>query len=27
MTMGMILSLPLCAIGIWLLIRSRHEGP
>jgi phosphatidylglycerol---prolipoprotein diacylglyceryl transferase len=26
-TMGMILSLPLCAIGIWLLIRSRHEGP
>ena len=27
LTMGMILSLPLCAIGIWLLIRSRHEGP
>lgn len=26
-TMGMILSLPLCAIGIWLLARSRHEGP
>lgn len=24
-TMGMILSLPLCAVGIWLLIRSRHE--
>jgi phosphatidylglycerol:prolipoprotein diacylglycerol transferase len=23
-TMGMILSLPLCAVGIWLLIRSRH---
>jgi phosphatidylglycerol:prolipoprotein diacylglycerol transferase len=24
-TMGMILSLPLCAVGIWLLLRSRHE--
>jgi phosphatidylglycerol:prolipoprotein diacylglycerol transferase len=23
-TMGMILSLPLVAIGIWLLLRSRH---
>ena len=22
-TMGMILSLPLCAVGVWLLIRSR----
>ena len=22
-TMGMILSLPLCAVGIWLLLRSR----
>jgi phosphatidylglycerol:prolipoprotein diacylglycerol transferase len=25
-TMGMILSLPLCAVGIWLLIRSRHAA-
>ena len=25
LTMGMILSLPLCAVGIWLLLRSRHE--
>jgi phosphatidylglycerol---prolipoprotein diacylglyceryl transferase len=25
MTMGMILSLPLLAIGIWLLLRSRHS--
>jgi phosphatidylglycerol:prolipoprotein diacylglycerol transferase len=24
-TMGMILSLPLCAIGIWLIARSRHD--
>ncbi|WP_373505600.1 prolipoprotein diacylglyceryl transferase [Aestuariivirga sp.] len=24
-TMGMILSLPLCAVGIWLLLRSRRE--
>jgi phosphatidylglycerol:prolipoprotein diacylglycerol transferase len=24
-TMGMILSLPLCAVGVWLLLRSRHE--
>ena len=23
-TMGMILSLPLCAVGVWLLLRSRH---
>ncbi|WP_421694130.1 prolipoprotein diacylglyceryl transferase [Aestuariivirga sp.] len=26
-TMGMILSLPLCAIGIWLLVRSRRDAP
>ena len=26
-TMGMILSLPLCVVGIWLLVRSRHTGP
>ena len=26
MTMGMILSLPLCAIGIWLLLRSRRDA-
>lgn len=25
LTMGMILSLPLCAVGVWLLLRSRHE--
>ena len=25
-TMGMFLSLPLLAVGIWLLIRSRHTG-
>ncbi len=25
-TMGMILSLPLCAIGIWLLLRSRRDA-
>lgn len=25
-TMGMILSLPLCAIGIWLLVRSRRDA-
>ena len=25
-TMGMILSLPLAAVGVWLLIRSRHTG-
>jgi phosphatidylglycerol:prolipoprotein diacylglycerol transferase len=25
LTMGMILSLPLCAVGIWLLLRSRHD--
>lgn len=25
-TMGMILSLPLCAVGIWLLLRSRHAA-
>jgi phosphatidylglycerol---prolipoprotein diacylglyceryl transferase len=25
-TMGMILSLPLVAVGIWLLLRSRHTG-
>ena len=25
-TMGMILSLPLCAVGIWLLIRSRRDA-
>lgn len=24
LTMGMILSVPLCAVGIWLLLRSRH---
>jgi phosphatidylglycerol:prolipoprotein diacylglycerol transferase len=24
-TMGMILSVPLLAIGIWLLLRSRHS--
>jgi phosphatidylglycerol:prolipoprotein diacylglycerol transferase len=26
LTMGMILSLPLCAIGVWLLVRSRHAA-
>lgn len=26
LTMGMILSLPLVAVGIWLLLRSRHTG-
>jgi phosphatidylglycerol:prolipoprotein diacylglycerol transferase len=25
-TMGMILSLPLCAVGIWLLLRSRRDA-
>ena len=25
-TMGMILSLPLCAIGIWLLLRPRRDA-
>ena len=25
LTMGMILSLPLCAIGVWLLVRSRRD--
>ena len=25
-TMGMILSLPLVAIGVWLLLRSRHTA-
>jgi phosphatidylglycerol:prolipoprotein diacylglycerol transferase len=25
-TMGMVLSLPLCAIGIWLLLRSRRDA-
>lgn len=25
LTMGMILSLPLCAVGIWLLLRSRRD--
>ncbi len=25
LTMGMILSLPLCAVGVWLLLRSRRE--
>ncbi|MFN4142593.1 prolipoprotein diacylglyceryl transferase [Aestuariivirga sp.] len=25
-TMGMILSLPLCAVGVWLLVRSRHAA-
>lgn len=24
-TMGMILSVPLCAVGIWLILRSRHD--
>ena len=26
LTMGMILSVPLCAIGIWLLLRSRRDA-
>lgn len=26
LTMGMILSLPLCAVGVWLLLRSRHAA-
>ena len=25
-TMGMILSLPLCAVGVWLLLRSRRDA-
>ncbi|MFM8747749.1 MAG: prolipoprotein diacylglyceryl transferase [Aestuariivirga sp.] len=25
LTMGMMLSLPLCAVGVWLLLRSRHD--
>jgi phosphatidylglycerol:prolipoprotein diacylglycerol transferase len=25
LTMGMILSLPLCLVGVWLLLRSRHD--
>ncbi len=27
LTMGMVLSLPLCAVGIWLLARARHDAP
>ena len=26
LTMGMILSLPLCLVGVWLLLRSRHDS-
>ena len=26
LTMGMILSLPLCAVGVWLLLRSRRDS-